>query len=271
VSFLQWSSLVCTSQSIELEVPSIQPVPLGSGELATHGLKPHKTFLEWNSDGEISAAAKKPYGIIDHLELLLAPRLRTPDQSSRVLVSALVTPSFAPSLQSRGNRLLAADLTPHNFTTWGFAGCLWSPENPGPGGRGRLLTTRSTHGNREFKKYPAFSETRRSSSVHPRRSTRSSVAQSSSSPLICPKEERGNEGRCSRHRRRPPEQVDANTKFFTTIARVSSPSGRANSWPMSARRVATQVVSDDLVAWLLQLTENPFSSVGRYHGQETGG
>ena len=60
------------------------------------GLRPNKTFLEWGPNKEVAAAAEELYGTINHFVLF---RLRTPNQLSRVWVSALVTPSLVLSLQ----------------------------------------------------------------------------------------------------------------------------------------------------------------------------
>jgi hypothetical protein len=108
-------------------------------------LKPYKTFLEWNPDPEIAAAAEKLYGTIDHLELYAGLQA---EDAKPVVTGAGLCPGYTISRAIladaialiRGDRLFTADFTPHNLTAWGFADCVRSPENPGFGSMlGRLF------------------------------------------------------------------------------------------------------------------------------------
>jgi linoleate 10R-lipoxygenase len=105
-------------------------------------LKPYKTFLEWNPNEEVATAAKKLYGVIDHLELYAGPQAEDTNQSSMVLVSAL--PSLVQSLKTPSLLFMEAVslplISPHNLTARGPADCVRSPENPGSGSTlGRLF------------------------------------------------------------------------------------------------------------------------------------
>ncbi|KAF9650781.1 heme peroxidase [Thelephora ganbajun] len=109
------------------------------------GLKPHKTFLEWNPNEEIAAAAEKLYGTIDNLELYAGLQA---EATKPVVKGAGLCPGYTISRAIladaialiRGDRLFTADFTPHNLTAWGFADCVRSPENPGFGSMlGRLF------------------------------------------------------------------------------------------------------------------------------------
>jgi linoleate 10R-lipoxygenase len=108
-------------------------------------LKPYTTFLEWNPNPEIAAAAEKLYGTIDHLELYAGLQA---EDAKPVVTGAGLCPGYTISRAIladavaliRGDRLFTADFTPHNLTAWGYADCVRSPENPGFGSMlGRLF------------------------------------------------------------------------------------------------------------------------------------
>jgi len=108
-------------------------------------LRPYATFLEWNPDPEVAAAAEKLYGTIDHLELYAGLQA---EETKPVVTGAGLCPGYTISRAIladaialiRGDRLFTADFTPHNLTAWGFADCVRSPENPGFGSMlGRLF------------------------------------------------------------------------------------------------------------------------------------
>ena len=109
------------------------------------GLRPYKTFLEWNPNEEVAAAAEKLYGTIDHLELYAGLQA---EDTKPVVTGAGLCPGYTISRAIladaialiRGDRFFTADFTPHNLTAWGFADCMRSPENPGFGSMlGRLF------------------------------------------------------------------------------------------------------------------------------------
>ncbi|KIP10018.1 hypothetical protein PHLGIDRAFT_101881 [Phlebiopsis gigantea 11061_1 CR5-6] len=109
------------------------------------GLKPYATFLEWNSDPEVAAAAEKLYGNIDHLELYTGLQA---EEAKPVMEGAGLCPSYTISRAilsdaialTRGDRFFTADYTPYNLTSWGFADCQRDPSAPGYGSTlGRLF------------------------------------------------------------------------------------------------------------------------------------
>ena len=108
-------------------------------------MKPYTTFLEWNPNPEVAAAAEKLYGTIDHLELYAGLQA---EDAKPVVTGAGLCPGYTISRAIladaialiRGDRLFTADFTPHNLTAWGYADCVRSPENPGFGSMlGRLF------------------------------------------------------------------------------------------------------------------------------------
>ena len=122
---------------------------LGFSELLTSsqylGLRPYKSFLEWNPNPEIAKAAEKLYGDIDHLELYAGLQA---EDTKPVVKGAGLCPGYTISRAIladavaliRGDRFFTADFTPHNLTAWGYADCTRSVENPGFGSMlGRLF------------------------------------------------------------------------------------------------------------------------------------
>ncbi|EKM53767.1 uncharacterized protein PHACADRAFT_260261 [Phanerochaete carnosa HHB-10118-sp] len=109
------------------------------------GLKPYSSFLEWNPDPEVAAAAEKLYGDIGHLELYTGLQA---EETKPVVDGAGVCPSYTISRAiladaialTRGDRFFTADYTPFNMTSWGFADCQRDAKAPGYGSTlGRLL------------------------------------------------------------------------------------------------------------------------------------
>ncbi|GLB41915.1 putative animal haem peroxidase [Lyophyllum shimeji] len=109
------------------------------------GLKPFKSFLEWNSDKEIADAAEKLYGHIDNLELYVGLQA---EEAKPVMEGAGLCPGYTISRAilsdaislTRGDRFFTHDYTPFNLTAWGFADCQRDPSAFGFGSTlGRLL------------------------------------------------------------------------------------------------------------------------------------
>ncbi|KAF8634588.1 hypothetical protein AX17_004177 [Amanita inopinata Kibby_2008] len=109
------------------------------------GLKPYKSFLEWNSDPEIASAAEKIYGSIDYLELYVGLQA---EEAKPVIDGAGLCPGFTISRAilsdaialTRGDRFFTHDYTPYNLTAWGFADCQRDPKAFGFGSTlGRLF------------------------------------------------------------------------------------------------------------------------------------
>ena len=109
------------------------------------GLRPYKSFLEWNPQPEIAAAAEKLYGDIDHLELYAGLQA---EDTKPVVKGAGLCPGYTISRAIladavaliRGDRFFTADFTTNNLTAWGYADCTRSVENPGFGSMlGRLF------------------------------------------------------------------------------------------------------------------------------------
>ncbi|KAK7686255.1 hypothetical protein QCA50_010475 [Cerrena zonata] len=109
------------------------------------GLKRYSTFLEWNSDPDVAAAAEKLYGDIEMLELYVGLQA---EEAKPVVAGAGLCPSYTVSRAiladaialTRGDRFYTADYTPFNMTAWGFADCQRDPDAPGYGSTlGRLF------------------------------------------------------------------------------------------------------------------------------------
>ncbi|KZT10132.1 linoleate diol synthase [Laetiporus sulphureus 93-53] len=102
------------------------------------GLKRYSSFLEWNPDPEVAAAAEKLYGDIDRLELYVGLQA---EAAKPVMEGAGLCPSYTISRAilsdaialTRGDRFFTADYTPYNLTSWGFADCQRDPDAPGYG------------------------------------------------------------------------------------------------------------------------------------------
>lgn len=105
----------------------------------------YASFLEWNPDPEIAAAAEHLYGDIDRLELYVGLQA---EEAKPVVPGAGLCPGYTISRAiladaialTRGDRFFTADYTPHNMTAWGFADCQRDVSGPGNGSMlGRLL------------------------------------------------------------------------------------------------------------------------------------
>ena len=100
------------------------------------GLRPYKTFLEWNPNEEVAAVTEKLYGTIDHLELYAdfqagdtKPAVKGVGLCPGYTISRVIL-ADATALTC-GCRPFTADFTPPDLPTWGFADCMRSPENFG--------------------------------------------------------------------------------------------------------------------------------------------
>ncbi|KAJ7469076.1 heme peroxidase [Mycena latifolia] len=103
------------------------------------GLRPFRTFEEWNPDPKIAGAARRLYGHIANLELYvglqceatvpLKPGVRFASGYTlmRAVLSDVVT-------LLRGDRFYTTDFTPRNLTVWGYQDCQRDPHNGGFGG-----------------------------------------------------------------------------------------------------------------------------------------
>ncbi|KAH8104009.1 linoleate diol synthase [Cristinia sonorae] len=109
------------------------------------GLKPYSSFIEWNSNPEVAAAAEKLYGDINTLELYVGLQA---EEAKPVVDGAGLCPSYTISRAilsdaialTRGDRFYTADYTPFNMTAWGFQDCQRDPSAPGYGSTlGRLF------------------------------------------------------------------------------------------------------------------------------------
>jgi cytochrome P450 len=109
------------------------------------GLKPYKSFLEWNPNPIIADAAEKLYGDIERLELYVGLQA---EESKPVMDGAGLCPGFTISRAilsdaialTRGDRFFTYDYSPQNLTAWGFADCQRDPNAFGFGSTlGRLF------------------------------------------------------------------------------------------------------------------------------------
>ncbi|KAH9926861.1 heme peroxidase [Fomitopsis serialis] len=109
------------------------------------GLKRYSSFLEWNPDKEVAAAAEKLYGDIERLELYVGLQA---EAAKPVMEGAGLCPGYTISRAilsdaialTRGDRYFTADYTPFNLTCWGFADCQRDTTAPGCGSAlGRLF------------------------------------------------------------------------------------------------------------------------------------
>ncbi|KAG6889751.1 hypothetical protein C0992_004269 [Termitomyces sp. T32_za158] len=126
------------------------------------GLKPYKTFLEWNSDKEIAGAAEKLYGSVENLELYVGLQA---EEAKPVMEGAGLCPGYTISRAilsdaialTRGDRHFTHDYTPYNLTAWGFADCQRDPNAFGFGSTlGRLLLRTLPHNFTENSTYTFF-------------------------------------------------------------------------------------------------------------------
>ncbi|KAG8750070.1 hypothetical protein FRC12_013089 [Ceratobasidium sp. 428] len=103
------------------------------------GLKPYKSFKDWNPRKEIYEAARGLYGHPDNLELYVGMQA---EEAKPVVDGAGLCPGYTISRAiladavalTRGDRFLAQDFTPQNFTVWGFQDCQRDVNNGAFGG-----------------------------------------------------------------------------------------------------------------------------------------
>lgn len=130
----------------------------------------YTSFIEWNSNAEVAAAAEKLYGDIDFLELYvglqaeeakplvdgagLCPCVYSDDYSLSVADHVFANAAYTMSRAilsdaialTRGDRFFTADHTPFNMTAWGFQDCQRDPSSPGYGSTlGRLFLRALPH------------------------------------------------------------------------------------------------------------------------------
>ncbi|KAJ3806797.1 heme peroxidase, partial [Lentinula lateritia] len=117
------------------------------------GLKPYKSFKEWNNDDSVAKAAEVLYKDIDNLELhvgMQAEQAKVPGPGAGLCPGYTISRSILADAVclTRGDRFLTVDFTPFNLTTWGFADCQY-PTAP-DGSYGGMLTKLL------FRHFPAY-------------------------------------------------------------------------------------------------------------------
>ncbi|KAF8132277.1 heme peroxidase [Boletus edulis] len=103
------------------------------------GLRPYKSFQEWNPDPVIHSAAEEIYGHIDNLELYVGVQA---EETKPPMPGAGLCPGYTISRAilsdavclTRGDRFLTVDLTPYNLTSWGYQHCTDTTDNGSCGG-----------------------------------------------------------------------------------------------------------------------------------------
>ncbi|KAG1740940.1 heme peroxidase [Suillus lakei] len=106
------------------------------------GLKPYKSFSEWNPDPKIYIAAERLYGDIENLELhvgLQAEETKPPIPGAGLCPGYTISRAILADAVclTRGDRFLTVDFTPFNLTTWGYEHCM---VNKADGSYGGMLT-----------------------------------------------------------------------------------------------------------------------------------
>ncbi|KAG0695853.1 heme peroxidase [Suillus ampliporus] len=106
------------------------------------GLKPYKSFSEWNPDPIIYNAAERLYGDIENLELhvgLQAEETKPPIPGAGLCPGYTVSRAILADAVclTRGDRFLTVDFTPFSLTTWGYEHCM---VNKADGSYGGMLT-----------------------------------------------------------------------------------------------------------------------------------
>ncbi|KAG2336628.1 heme peroxidase [Suillus weaverae] len=106
------------------------------------GLRPYKSFSEWNPDPEIYIAAERLYGDIENLELhvgLQAEETKPPIPGAGLCPGYTISRAILADAVclTRGDRFLTVDFTPFNLTTWGYEHCM---VNKVDGSYGGMLT-----------------------------------------------------------------------------------------------------------------------------------
>ncbi|KAJ3876227.1 heme peroxidase [Lentinula edodes] len=117
------------------------------------GLKPYKSFKEWNNDDSVAKAAEVLYKDIDNLELhvgMQAEQAKVPGPGAGLCPGYTISRSILADAVclTRGDRFLTVDFTPFNLTTWGFADCQYP--TAADGSYGGMLTKLL------FRHFPAY-------------------------------------------------------------------------------------------------------------------
>ncbi|KAF5356621.1 hypothetical protein D9758_008203 [Tetrapyrgos nigripes] len=89
------------------------------------GLKPYKSFEEWNPDKSVAEAAKALYRHIDNLELyvgLQAEDTKKPGPGAGLCPGYTISRAILSDAVclTRGDRFLTTECTPYNLTTYGY-------------------------------------------------------------------------------------------------------------------------------------------------------
>ncbi|KZT64796.1 heme peroxidase [Daedalea quercina L-15889] len=103
------------------------------------GLRPYKTFAEWNPDPAIHRAAESLYHDIDHLELhvgLQAEQAKVPMPGAGLCPGYTISRAMLADAVclTRGDRFLTVDFTPFNLTSWGYQDCMYDAHDGSCGG-----------------------------------------------------------------------------------------------------------------------------------------
>ncbi|KAG8950753.1 hypothetical protein FRC04_007172 [Tulasnella sp. 424] len=103
------------------------------------GLRPYKTFEEWNPIPEVAEAARRLYGHPDNLELypgLQAEEAKPVIPGAGLCASYTMTRAILADAVAlvRGDRFLTTDFTSFNLTAWGYNDAIRNPKNSANGG-----------------------------------------------------------------------------------------------------------------------------------------
>ncbi|GJE92324.1 linoleate 10R-lipoxygenase domain-containing protein [Phanerochaete sordida] len=103
------------------------------------GLKPYRSFLEWNPDHDVAMAAQMLYHDIDNLELyigLQAEQTKTPQPGAGLCPGYTVSRAILSDAVclTRGDRFMTTEFTPQNLTAWGYADCQFDVADGSYGG-----------------------------------------------------------------------------------------------------------------------------------------
>ncbi|PCH41929.1 heme peroxidase [Wolfiporia cocos MD-104 SS10] len=103
------------------------------------GLRPYKTFKEWNPDPTIYKAAESLYHDIDNLELyvgLQAEETKVPMPGAGLCPGYTISRAILADAVclTRGDRFLTVDYTPYNLTNWGYQDVQYTANDGSVGG-----------------------------------------------------------------------------------------------------------------------------------------
>ncbi|KIJ37088.1 hypothetical protein M422DRAFT_232076 [Sphaerobolus stellatus SS14] len=103
------------------------------------GLKPYKSFAEWNPDPEVHLVAERLYHDIENMELYVgmqAEEARPSRPGSGLASGYTMSRSILADAVAliRGDRFLTIEYTPHNLTSWGYQDCETTNDNGSLGG-----------------------------------------------------------------------------------------------------------------------------------------